>query len=194
MHYLIYKTTNTVNGKFYIGQHKTNNIDDGYLGSGTEIRRAIKKYGPENFKKEILFDVEDAELLDLLEELIVDDDFVSREDTYNVIPGGSGSYERTKAVKARNSYSNMKHPVSAETRKKMSESHKGKTFNLSEETKQKMSISAKKHTSNRLGKSLSEESKQRIRNSLLKYYAERKNKGNSESMVNNNTNKTLERN
>ena len=51
-HY-IYKITNLVTGDIYVGQHTTSNLDDGYLGSGTIIRYAIKKYGADNFKKEI---------------------------------------------------------------------------------------------------------------------------------------------
>jgi len=42
-----YITTNNINGKQYIGAHSTNNIDDGYLGSGLLITRAKKKYGKE---------------------------------------------------------------------------------------------------------------------------------------------------
>lgn len=53
-YYFIYKTTNLINGKIYVGQHSTNNLDDGYLGSGTMINRAISKYGKENFKREVL--------------------------------------------------------------------------------------------------------------------------------------------
>ena len=50
----VYKTTNLVNGKIYIGQHKTNNLEDGYIGSGVSFSRAVAKYGKENFKFEII--------------------------------------------------------------------------------------------------------------------------------------------
>lgn len=50
----IYKTTNLVNGKFYVGKHSTDNLNDGYLGSGNFLKKAIKKNGRKNFKREIL--------------------------------------------------------------------------------------------------------------------------------------------
>ena len=54
MYYFIYKTTNKINGKYYIGMHKTDDLEDGYLGSGTYFSRALEKYGKENFEREIL--------------------------------------------------------------------------------------------------------------------------------------------
>ena len=71
-YYYIYKITNLINGKMYIGQHRTNNLDDGYMGSGKLIKRAIKKYGVENFKKEIQGFYEDMEELNYMERVLVD--------------------------------------------------------------------------------------------------------------------------
>lgn len=52
--YTVYKITNRINGKEYVGFHGTDDLDDGYMGSGKLIKRAIEKYGPNNFDKEYL--------------------------------------------------------------------------------------------------------------------------------------------
>ena len=49
---IIYKTTNLINGKIYIGKDSKN--DPNYFGSGLLLRQSIKKYGKKNFKKEII--------------------------------------------------------------------------------------------------------------------------------------------
>lgn len=64
MYFFIYKTVNMINGKFYIGQHRTKYLKDGYLGSGNVLKRAIDKYGRENFKRIILEYCSSAEELD----------------------------------------------------------------------------------------------------------------------------------
>jgi hypothetical protein len=49
---IIYCTTNKINGKKYIGSHNKRKLN--YLGSGTDLKQAIKKYGKENFTRQIL--------------------------------------------------------------------------------------------------------------------------------------------
>ena len=53
-YYFVYRTTNTVTGEFYIGVHHSVSLEDSYLGSGRELRKAIQEYGRENFKREVL--------------------------------------------------------------------------------------------------------------------------------------------
>ena len=89
-HYLIYQIRNKLNGMIYIGQHQTENIDDDYMGSGPRIQYAIKKYGLENFEKTILFECASAKEMNAKEAEIVNEDFIARDDVYNIVVGGSG--------------------------------------------------------------------------------------------------------
>ena len=90
MFYIVYKITNLVNNKIYIGSHKTKNINDNYMGSGKLIKQAIEKYGLINFKKEILFVFDNPRQMYLKEAELVNPDFLKRDDVYNLNPGGCG--------------------------------------------------------------------------------------------------------
>lgn len=89
-YHFIYKTTNLLSGKYYIGMHSTNNLEDGYLGSGKRLRYSINKYGVENHKREILEFVDSRKELATREEEIVNLIEVSRENCMNIKVGGSG--------------------------------------------------------------------------------------------------------
>ena len=101
--YIVYETTNLINGKIYVGLHKTENPDifDGYLGNGiiatqpytymyakTAFQAAVKKYGPKNFKRKTLAIFNTLEEASDLEEQIVNEKFLERSDVYNMILGG----------------------------------------------------------------------------------------------------------
>lgn len=91
---IIYKTTNLVNGKVYIGQHLCqDDTFDGYLGSGTKLKSAIKHYGRRNFKRETLRVCDNQRQLDAWE-LIYIKKFhaVEHGRGYNILPGTSNEF------------------------------------------------------------------------------------------------------
>lgn len=94
IYHIIYKTTNLVNKKIYIGAHSTNDLNDEYMGSGYNLVEAIKKYGKENFKKEILHVLSDPVKMFEKEKEIVNNDFISRPDVYNIVEGGNGGVNK----------------------------------------------------------------------------------------------------
>lgn len=92
MFYTIYKITNKLNGKIYIGKHQTKDLDDGYMGSGKWLKSSIVKHGLENFNKEILFQFDSESDMNAKEAELVTEEFCLREDTYNLCPGGKGGW------------------------------------------------------------------------------------------------------
>lgn len=94
LYYTIYKTTNLVNGKFYIGKHQTTDLNDSYVGSGTMLWKSIKKHGIENFKKEILFIFDTESEMNSKEKEILTIEFLeeNKNNCYNMIPGGQGGF------------------------------------------------------------------------------------------------------
>lgn len=162
-HYFIYKTTCLVNNKIYIGCHATNNLDDGYLGSGKLLFAAIKKYGKENFTREILETFSNPEDMFDRERILVNEDLISSGISYNLVIGGSGGFKvqdidgwKSKlksSRKGRTPFKGGSH--SDESKRKISEAGKGRpAWNKgllgtwagkthSEESKRKISISKK---------------------------------------------------
>lgn len=117
MFYILYETTNKVNGKIYVGIHQTQNLDDGYLGSGAHLKKAIKKYGRENFDRKILMFCKSYEELSTEERSRVDKDFCQRRDTYNSEIGGRGGkvwtdeMRKNMSIRIKNEYKNGRiHP------------------------------------------------------------------------------------
>lgn len=89
IHYF-YKITNKLNGKYYFGVHNTNDINDGYMGSGINIRKAIRKYGIENFTKEIVREFDTEEEVFAFEKDFVTEEVINDPNCYNMATGGQG--------------------------------------------------------------------------------------------------------
>ena len=101
MYYYVYQITNLSNGKIYVGKHKSakHPSENKYYGSGKQITAAIKKYGIENFKKEVLHYCSSLEEMADKEAEVVTEDFVKRPDTYNMHKGGPGGWDHYNGSK-----------------------------------------------------------------------------------------------
>lgn len=162
----IYKITNLIDGRIYIGKRQSSTFDPYYWGSGTHITRAIKKYGKENFNREII------EWCYSLEEIvsremywIAELDAQNPNIGYNLSKGGLGSAGCKWSEESKDKLRQYKGPKSPnwgrclteEHRKHLSEAHTGKT--LSDEHKEKISIA-------NTGKVRSSETREKISNAL----------------------------
>jgi hypothetical protein len=115
MPWIVYETTNLINGKKYRGVHKQDGEGfDGYLGSGVAMRKAIRRHGEDNFKRLTLFTFESEKDAYAFEAYLVDSEWCKRPDTYNLHPGGLG--EQCRAQKN----NHAKAMASPETRLRMS--------------------------------------------------------------------------
>lgn len=94
--FTIYKITNNINNKIYIGAHKTSDLEDDYMGSGTNLKKSQAKYGIENFNKEIIFRAVSSDIMYWVERMIVDEEFVKSDETYNMKIGGIGGFDHTR--------------------------------------------------------------------------------------------------
>jgi hypothetical protein len=93
MYYTVYKITNKINNKIYVGVHKTKDLNDGYMGSGKILKNAVEKYGIDNFVKEYIAIFDNASDMFNMESQIVNEQFVLDSKTYNLKTGGFGGFD-----------------------------------------------------------------------------------------------------
>lgn len=129
MKHIVYKTTNTINGKYYIGKHsQESNEFDGYLGSGLHLKRAITKYGKDKFIRETLGEYDSDTQAYLAEITIMGDDWETDPLCYNMSAGGYGlgkGFKMSEETKHKMKYRRPGYTHSDETRKKISEAQIG---------------------------------------------------------------------
>lgn len=151
--YNVYKTTNKINGKYYIGVHRTEATkqQDGYMGCGhyrgrklreqldTKLYRAFRKYGDDAFITETLYSYMDEFNAYQKEKELID---ITDKNCYNNKPGGVGGFHPD---------TNRGRVFTVEERKKMSESAKVRSKNILLQTNL-----LKEHVKNRVGKTYAE--------------------------------------
>jgi hypothetical protein len=176
MYYIIYKITNSLNDKFYIGQHRTNNLEDGYMGSGLYIKNAKNKYKEEFikiFKKEILEYCDNFDDMQIKEEYYIKNEYDNPLCT-NIRYGGSQSIHSEK-TKEKLSESHKGKKLSNEHKNKIRQANLGKV--LSQETKDKISNSKKLNMTDDIRKKISKASKNRKVSQETKDKISKANKG-----------------
>ena len=157
----VYITTNLINGKKYIGQRMFRKRWKNYLGSGTIFKRAINKYGKENFSREIIAIAYSKDELNLMEiEFINNHDAIDSLDYYNLSFGGdafnsglhfSDEHKKKMSLAQMGNKNCLGNKHTEESKKKMSES----ALKMSDEHKENLSLAQK-------GKHLSKEIKLKI--------------------------------
>jgi group I intron endonuclease len=166
---IIYKATNTVNSKYYIGKTKNSlesRIKSHKVASTKKdwlFYRAINKHGFDNFKWEIIIECDDANELNELEKKYISENH----NGYNVAKGGDGgdtisNHPNIETLRENVSKFHKGKILSEEHKKKISEAHKGKTKDWVKDTAKKMSEGNKGKPSKLKGSELSEEHKEKI--------------------------------
>lgn len=165
----VYITTNLVNGRRYVGKRTSSTLEDDYLGSGTLLKRAIRKHGKQNFRRDIVYIAETSEELNTAEiKLIKQFNAVLDDNYYNLAEGGAGG--NTWAHLTREERSAKMHLIPSslietqirQKREKLRRSNKGPK---SEDTKQKISITktgVKRNWSEETKKSYSSKRKEEV--------------------------------
>lgn len=146
MNFIIYETTNLKNGKKYRGAHVCKSLDDDYLGSGKLLKKAIAKYGIQNFERKVLLICDSLEHMFEQECIFVDDKWVEDCNTYNLKIGGEGGWDYiNREGKRWNEEKRRLHSIEMKKKRMVGEwgpktpSNGFKNKKHTEETKQKIS-------------------------------------------------------
>lgn len=177
----IYRTTNLLNGRFYVGKHE-GSFDRRYTGSGTAIMSAVEKYGLKNFSvKQIAFGDSRAELYEIEKRLVrLHRKIFGAAKMYNIVEGGWGSVgyvcseetkEKIRQKRKLQGPTRLGSKQSEQTKNLIRQKRLGTT--ASAETKEKMRISHLGNT-NPLGFRHTEESKIKIRQCSLDMWEKRR--------------------
>jgi group I intron endonuclease len=145
-YHIIYKTTCLLNGRYYIGMHSTDDLDDGYMGSGLFISSSVKKHGPENHRLEILESFPTRAELREREKILVTEELLRDPLCMNLALGGSASkgnvnYKHSPEARAKISAAQRGKP-----KPRISKALKGRK--MSEEWRRKLSEAAKRRNKN----------------------------------------------
>lgn len=156
--HIIYKTTCLITGKFYIGMHSTDNIYDGYLGSGKILGRSVAKYGKDKHRYEVMEYLSNRKALSLREEELLTTDIRRDPMCMNIRSGGTGN----QPGKALTEETKAKMSVSL---KKMWDELKASGYKKPKQSAEQIANRAAKNT----GQTRTEETKQRMREAQAKY-------------------------
>lgn len=182
---IIYKTTNLVNGKIYVGKNEKN--DDSYYGSGLILKQAIKKYGVENFNKEILCECDNKIELNKMEKYWIKK--LNSQDKnigYNIANGGEGGDTITYApnydercqncarVGKNNGMYGKKHSKEAiEKMKKARIKYFENEENRINLSKQKIGIKSPEHSRRMIEYYRDKKNRNKTKNAIINYYNNR---------------------
>lgn len=186
IHYYIYAVMHRTSGKIYIGAHGCSpygnchrfSEDCSYMGSGKALKRALRKYGRDAFIRCILSELPSENEMYELEAALVDSEFASHPETYNLCVGGrsgntsdpdlhqsmvakSHGWVRTPEYRQRMSLAMSRRFLNPKERQKMSEAMRGRY--VSPATREK-------HRLAQLGKKYSDESREKMRLAKLGKY------------------------
>ena len=168
--HFIYKITNKLNGKFYIGMHSTDNLDDGYFGSGKYLWNSINKHGKENHEMEILEHYLSREDLTAREKELINNELLSHEMCMNLKFGGDGGWDHVHKSRVNLESQKMKEYLHSPENQAILE--RGKTFeSRSKATKMRWETQRNLMSEtcrNNVSKTLSDEAKAKRKETFVK--------------------------